>query len=79
MAIDERAVAKDILEMLRSNDTETLWVDYDREADALYLNFERPQDADDSEMSDDGVVTRYRDKRVVGYTILNAGRVLLSE
>ena len=26
MAIDERAVAKDILEMLRSNDTETLWV-----------------------------------------------------
>ena len=79
MAIDQRVAAKDILEMLRSNDAATLWVDYDREADALYLNFERPQHADDSEMSDDGVVTRYRDNRVVGYTILNAGEVLLSE
>lgn len=79
MAIDERMAAKDILEILRSNDSATLWVDYDREADALYLNFERPQHADDSEMSDDGVVTRYRADRVVGYTILNAGKVLLPE
>jgi uncharacterized protein YuzE len=79
MAIDERVAAKDILEILRTNDTPTLRVDYDREADTLYLNFERPEHADDSEMSDDGVVTRYKANRVVGYTILNAGKVLLSE
>jgi len=73
MAIDERLAAKDILEMLRSNRAETLWADYDPEADVLYLNFERPQHADDSEVSDDGVIIRYSGDRIVGYTILNAG------
>jgi uncharacterized protein YuzE len=47
-------------------------VDYDREADVLYVSFERPQEATDSEMRDDGVLIRYRDDRVIGITVLNA-------
>ncbi len=48
------------------------WVDYDEESDVLYISFERPQKATDSEMTDEGVLLRYRDKHLVGVTILNA-------
>ncbi len=50
------------------------WVDYDAEADVLYISLERPQRATDSEMTDDGVLLRYRDQRLVGVTILDASR-----
>ena len=46
-------------------------VDYDEEADVLYVSFERPQKATDSRMDDDGVLWRYRGDRLVGITILN--------
>ena len=47
-------------------------VDYDEEADVLYIAFERPQRATDSEMRDDGVIVHRRGKKVVGVTILDA-------
>jgi uncharacterized protein YuzE len=47
-------------------------VDYDEEADVLYISFERPQKATDSEMTDGGVLLRYRRERLVGVTILDA-------
>jgi uncharacterized protein YuzE len=50
------------------------WVDYDREADVLYVSFRRPQEATDSEMRDDGVLVRYRDGQVVGITVLDASK-----
>lgn len=49
-----------------------LWMDYDQEADVLYINFKRPQKATDSEMMDNGVLLRYRDKELVGVTIMDA-------
>lgn len=48
------------------------WVDYDREADVLYISFRRPQAADDSVMTDQGVLLRYRQEELVGVTILEA-------
>jgi len=48
------------------------WVDYDREADVLYISFRRPQDADDSVMTDDGILLRYRQEELVGVTVLDA-------
>jgi len=51
------------------------WVDYDEEADVLYISFERPQqatDTDDSEVTDSGVLLRYRDDQLVGVTVLEA-------
>lgn len=47
-------------------------VDYDAEADVLYISFERPQKATDSEMRDDGIIVHKRGKQVVGVTILDA-------
>lgn len=48
------------------------WVDYDSEADVLYISFQRPQKATDTEMTDDGILLRYRDDQLVGITILDA-------
>lgn len=48
------------------------WVDYDKEADVLYISFARPQKATDTEMTDDGLLLRYRDSQLVGVTILDA-------
>jgi len=51
-----------------------LWADYDSEADVLYISFERPQKATDSEMTDDGILYRYRGERLVGITVLDASQ-----
>jgi uncharacterized protein YuzE len=48
------------------------WVDYDVEADVLYISLDRPQEATDSEMTEDGILLRYREDRLVGVTILEA-------
>lgn len=51
---------------------ERFWVDYDREADVLYLSFQRPQKATDTELTDEGILLRYRDEQLVGITVLDA-------
>ncbi|KKQ51807.1 MAG: hypothetical protein UT19_C0011G0012 [Candidatus Woesebacteria bacterium GW2011_GWB1_39_10b] len=48
-----------------------LWVDYDIEADVLYINFDKPEKADNSK-EERGIITRSRKGKVVGLTILNA-------
>ena len=50
------------------------WVDYDREADVLYISFQRPQKATDSEMLENGVILRYRRDKMIGLTILDASK-----
>jgi len=52
--------------------TRRFWVDYDAEADVLYISFERPQRATDTEMTDAGVLLRYREDQLVGITVLEA-------
>jgi len=49
-----------------------MWVDYDGEADVLYLSFRRPQRAGDSEMREDGIIVHRHAGRIVGLTILDA-------
>ncbi len=51
-----------------------IWVDYDEEADVLYVNFKKPTHADDSEITDDDVIIRYEKGQVVGMTFLNAAK-----
>ena len=48
-----------------------MWFDFDEEADVLYVSFERPQGATDSELDENGILTRYRGDQLVGVTILN--------
>ena len=48
--------------------------DYDKEADVLYVSFEKPQQATDSELMDDDILVRRRDDKIVGFTVLHASR-----
>lgn len=50
--------------------SQRFWVDYDEKADVLYISFRHPQKATDSEMTDDGILLRYRGDELVGVTIL---------
>ena len=52
--------------------TEKIGLDYDAEGDVLYISFGEPQPADDSDVTDEGVVIRTRLGKIVGLTILNA-------
>jgi len=51
-----------------------MWIDYDKEADVLYISFKRPQNATDSEMLDNGMLVRYKGNEVVGITVLEASK-----
>ena len=50
-----------------------IWVDYDKEADVLYLSFRKPQRAKNTVETDDDVLIRTDGDQIVGITILNAG------
>ena len=47
-----------------------MWFDYDKDADVLYVSFEKPQRATDSVLQDDNVLLRYRGKQLIGITII---------
>lgn len=49
-------------------------VDYDKDADVLYISFRRPQKATDSKMLDNGVLLRYNHEELVGITVLEASK-----
>jgi uncharacterized protein YuzE len=48
-----------------------IWVDYDEDADVLYISFQKPQHADESEM-EDNIVYHYQGKDLVGITVIGA-------
>lgn len=49
-------------------------LDYDAKGDVLYINFGKPQEADDSDVTEEGVVIRLKEGKIVGLTILNASK-----
>lgn len=51
-----------------------LFIDYDKEADVLYISFGKPQKADDAIQDRDGIIRRKKGDKIVGLTILNASR-----
>lgn len=48
------------------------WVDYDKEADVLYISLRRPQKATNTKMTDEGILLRYHGEQLVGVTVLDA-------
>jgi len=51
------------------------WIDYDQEADVLYVSLQRPQKATNTEfLEKKGILLRYRDKELVGVTVLDASK-----
>lgn len=53
-----------------------LTIDYDKEADVIYFNFDSDNKADDSEMYSDDVIVRKRSDDVIGITVLRASTLL---
>jgi len=53
---------------------ENVWVNYDKDADTMYLHFKKPNHADHTEMTDDEIIIRYENDEIVGLTILNASK-----
>ena len=51
-----------------------IWSSYDAEADVLYVNFRKPSQATDSEITDDDVILRYAGDEIIGLTILHASQ-----
>jgi uncharacterized protein YuzE len=51
-----------------------MWLDYDEEADVVYLHFEEKPSSTCSEMLDNGIIMDYKGSRLVGLTILEASR-----
>ena len=49
-----------------------VWLDYDKEADVLYVSFRKPQRATKTIEIDDDILLRKAGAQVVGLTILNA-------
>jgi len=50
---------------------EKMDVEYDEEADVLYISFSHNTPADDSELTDNDIIIRYKDKRIIGLTVLH--------
>lgn len=47
-------------------------MEYDEDTDVLYISFGEPQPADDADVTDEGIIVRLREGKIVGLTILNA-------
>jgi uncharacterized protein YuzE len=65
----------EIIPTLLSMPSKAMWIDYDEEADVVYINFEKPQKATDSKMINDMII-HYRKDDVVGVTVLHASHYL---
>lgn len=63
-----RAIAADMVRLPSRH----VWVDYDHEADVLYMSFRKPQRATRTIELGDDVLLRKDGRAAVGLTILNA-------
>jgi len=50
---------------------ERIDVEYDERGDALYIAFSPETVADDSELTDNDILLRYKDNKIIGLTILH--------
>jgi uncharacterized protein YuzE len=69
----DNTIIKLLLEWKKSS----VWIDYDKEVDVLYISFVKRQKADDSIMGDDGKIYHYKDEKIVGITVPNASKITL--
>jgi len=63
-----------LLPAIQMSPERSVWLTYDLEADVLYVNFKKPSNATDSEMTDEDVVIRYEGEEVIGFTVLHASQ-----
>lgn len=54
----------------------SVWFDYDKKADVLYVSFRRPQDATETVPFNENILLRQRGNEMVGLTILHASKIV---
>lgn len=64
----------DLLPLIRKAPGCALHISLDKEADVLYVNYERPSRATDSVLTDDDVIVRYNGRKIIGYTVLHISK-----
>ena len=62
------ALVHDVLQL----PVQSVWIDYDKEADVLYMSFRRPQRATRTVEVNEDILVRKDGRRIVGVTIMNA-------
>jgi uncharacterized protein YuzE len=63
-----------LLPVVKESPESSLWSSYDAEADVLHINFKKPSQATDSELTEDDAIIRYEGDAVIGMTILHASK-----
>lgn len=72
--MDEAEFIKMIPHVVRSSQKK-VWIDYDEEADVLYMSFVYPPNAVEHEEDEDGIIRNYdKDGKLDGFTIIAARR-----
>ena len=66
----------EVLPHIKKIGAKHIWFDFDEDADVLYISLERPQNATDTDVLDNGIFLRLRGKKVVGITITNMNKKL---
>ncbi|MCX7845261.1 MAG: DUF2283 domain-containing protein [Dictyoglomaceae bacterium] len=61
-----------IINFLLTLPQKKMWIDYDDEADVLYISFKRPKKATETKTTKDGILLRYRGNELVRITVLEA-------
>ena len=51
------------------------WINYDKEADTLYVRFTEKPCSDHSELTDEGLIVDYKGRDIVGLTIVGASEM----
>lgn len=64
----------EILPAIKESPQHTVWLSYDTEADVLYINYRKPSQATDSELTDNDVIIRYDGEEIIGFTVLHASQ-----
>jgi len=63
-----------VMDLIKQHPQQSVSLTYDADADVLYINFRKGLSADDSEMTEEDVIVRYREDEVIGYTVLHASQ-----
>jgi uncharacterized protein YuzE len=74
MAVTDVQEFLKLVPVVKNSPRQSVWLTYDAEADALYINFKRPSHATDSELTENDVIVRYEGDEVVGLTVLHASQ-----
>lgn len=75
--MEATVAVKEIFEALphiKKTGAKHLWFDFDKEVDVLYVSLERPQNATNTDILEDGIFLRHRGKKLVGITITNVSK-----